>query len=105
MKHADVMNQIKQVALLLPETNYTTTEQVAITGEELLLTGVIEHEGKPILKDGMYSMENKVYHPFNHARRMKRIYNSNLKRGHQHAYKLLKDYITAVTEAAKNQNV
>lgn len=105
MKHSEVMQQIKQVALMLPQMNYTTVEQVVITGEELLLSGKTEHEGKPVKKDGVYTMENKVYHEFNHARRMKRIYNSNLKQGHEYAYKLLKDYITAVTEAAKKQNV
>ncbi len=96
-----VLKEIMQVAAQLPRMEYVVKEKTYLTGEEAKLTGFSEdaEDGK------VYEITSPAYYEWNHYRRMKRIYKSNLSRGHEHAYQLVKDYITAVIAVNKQQEV
>lgn len=69
--------KIRAMAKLLPETSYITNERVEIKGEDLLLSGQKEVEGKEIEPDKIYCMKAPVYNEANHYRRMKRAFGKN----------------------------
>lgn len=99
-----LLKEFREVAEQLPPFNYTVKEKYPITGKDLLLTGVTNIEGAPINENQVYDVESPAYHRFNHNRRMKRLYANNVRSlGHEGAYKLVKDYITACVNAAKKQ--
>lgn len=99
-----LQKEMREVAAEMPPFNYTTKESHPITGKELKLTGIAEVNGKPIEDNMVYDMDCPVYHQFNHYRRMKRMYKNNVKSiGHDKAYQLVKDYITACVNAAQMQ--
>ena len=100
----NILKEMREVAKQLPAFNYTTKEIYPITGKDLLLTGITEVDGNPIEENLVYDLESPAYHQFNHYRRMKRMYQRNLKSmGHEKSYQLVKDYITACVNAAQLQ--
>ena len=65
---------IKSIASKLPERYFTQSEQIKISGEDLLLSGQSEVNGIPIDKEKIYLMQNPVFETVNHAKRLNKAY-------------------------------
>jgi hypothetical protein len=98
-----VLKELRDVATQLPRLEYTVKETIMMPGAELKLAGVAYDDD--IDDNKVYEFDSPAYYGWNHYRRMKRIYLSNLKNGHDRAYDLVKDYITGVILAANKQEV
>lgn len=100
-----VLKELRKVAAELPPLEYVVKEVAHLPGKELKLTGISPDEFDGIDDNEVYEIDNPAYYQWNHYRRMKRIYLAELKHGHDHAYALVKDYITGVMIAAKREAV
>lgn len=66
--------RLRELANKFPQTQYVVNDAVKISGEDLLLSGHKEVEGKEIDKDKQYFMTNPCYHESNHYLRLKKSY-------------------------------
>lgn len=66
--------KLRAIAKILPSQAYATNETVEIKGEDLLLSGQKQVEGKEIEPEKVYYMKSPVYNEANHYRRMKRAF-------------------------------
>lgn len=66
--------KLRAIAAILPSEKYATVETVEISGEDLLLSGQSQVEGKEIDPKKTYLMRSPVYNEANHYRRMKRAF-------------------------------
>lgn len=99
-----VLKELREVGAELPRMEYTVKETVFMPGAELKLAGVAYDD--EIDDNKVYEFDTPAYYEWNHYRRMKRIYLSTLNKfGHDRAYDMVKDYITAVVTAAKQKEV
>lgn len=73
--------RLRSIAKMLPPLTYVTRERVEIKGEDLLLSGQKEVEGKAIEPEKVYVMSAPVYNEANHYRRLKRAFLANKKKG------------------------
>ena len=89
------------MAAELPAMEYVVKETSRMPGAELKLTGV-QHDDD-IDDNEVYEIDTPAYYQYNHYRRMKRIYLSHLKQGHETAYNEVKEYISAVIVASKEE--
>jgi hypothetical protein len=71
----DDEKQLREFAKGLPMFHYNATEQVEISGEDLLLGGYSKKDG--IEKGKSYFISVPVYYEINHYRRLKRTYQRN----------------------------
>lgn len=69
--------RLRELAKKLPQTQYVVNDAVKISGEDLLLSGHKEVDGKEIDKDKEYFMTNPCYHESNHYLRLKKSYSKN----------------------------
>jgi hypothetical protein len=69
--------KIMVIAEMLPADNYSTVIKEEIKGEDLLLCGQTEVEGKPIDPEKTYLFNNAFIHQMNHYRRLKRSFLRN----------------------------
>ena len=73
--------KIRAIAGILPIRLYGSNETVEISGEDLLLAGTKEVEGKEVIAEKVYYMKSPVYREENHYRRMKRAFISRGSKG------------------------
>jgi len=73
--------RLRAIAGMLPPMSYETRETQSIKGEDLLLSGHKEVEGKPIEAEREYFMRVPVYNEANHYRRLKRAFQANGREG------------------------
>ena len=73
--------KIRVIAGLLPEFKYSINERVEISGEDLLLSGTSEVDGKPVEEGKTYWMKSPVILEGEHYRRLKRRFISRGSQG------------------------
>jgi len=66
--------KIRAIAKVLPTRLYGSNETVEISGEDLLLAGTKEVDGKEVDAEKTYYMKSPVFREENHYRRMKRLF-------------------------------
>lgn len=96
-----VLKELRAVSAELPALEYAVRETSRIPGAELKLTGVSHDDD--IDDSEVYEIDTPAYYQYNHYRRMKRIYLAHLKHGHENAYNEVKEYISAVMIASKEE--
>ena len=69
--------KIRAIAKILPVRQYEVNSRAKVSGEDLLLCGHKEVEGKAIEKDGEYVMPMPFYNEVNHYRRLKKAFTKN----------------------------
>lgn len=99
--HKELQRALRKVAAELPRMEYQTMEPHLMTGQEVKECGVAD-QFEEVEDNQVYEIKSPAYYEWNHYRRMKRIYQREFKiSGHDRAYQLVKDYITAVILASK----
>lgn len=72
------LQEIRQLAALLPVTYYEVETTITLKGSECISNGVTEDkEGNDIEPGKTYLFNTKVMRQTNHYRRMKRMYDKN----------------------------
>jgi len=93
-----IVKEIRKVSSGLPVIMRHSSEIHPVLGSELILQGVTEAEGKPVVSDSLYTCRMPVMIAINHENKLKKEYKENGTNG-------MKAYILAVMNHAKLNNI